>query len=115
MEHWLCASCRATHRDSILRFDVTEKDLRRVLRALLTYHRLPMWKKIYAAPIYAIADRLAGWMLGKSLRIGPKWAFVDVAEDDDAAPYYVPFPDTLLRRHHRIWAYAYVNGLLRYN
>lgn len=53
MNHWLCASCRATHRDSILRFDVTEKDLRRVLRALLC-------------------------------------------------------------RDHRIWAYAYANGLLRH-
>ena len=45
MNHWLCASCRATHRDSILRFDVDEKDLRRVLRALLTYHRI--WAYAY--------------------------------------------------------------------
>jgi hypothetical protein len=115
MNHWLCASCRATHRDSILRFDVDEKDLRRVLRALLTYHRLPMWKKIYAAPIYAIADRLAGWMLGKSLRMSEDCAYVDVAEGRDSSPYYVPFPDTLSPRHRKIWAYTYVNGLLRYN
>lgn len=115
MEHWLCGSCRADHRDMIVRYNLTDKDLRRALRAMPTYHRLPMWKKIYSAPMYAIADRLAGWMLGKSLRIGPKWAFVDVAEDNDAAPYYVPFPDTLSPRHRKIWAYIYVNGLLRYN
>lgn len=115
MNHWLCGSCRATHRDSILRFNVTDKDLRRALRGLLTYHRLSLWKKLYCAPIYAVSDKLAGWMLGKSLRMCEEFAYVDVAEGRDAAPYYVPFPDTLSPRHRRIWAYAYVNGLLRYN
>lgn len=112
--HWLCASCRASYRDAILRFDVSEKDLRRALRAMLKYDRLPLWKRLYLAPLYAISDLLAGWMLGKSLRMCGWCAYVDVAEDSDAAPFYVPFPDTLSPRHHRVWSYMYVNGLLRH-
>ena len=29
MEHWLCGSCRADHRDMIVRYNLTDKDLRR--------------------------------------------------------------------------------------
>lgn len=115
MNHWLCTSCRADHRDSILRFDVSDKDLRRSLRGLRSYSRLPLRKKIFCAPIYALSDMTAGWLLGKSIRMYEKWAYVDVSVRADDAPYYVPFPVDLLPRHRKIWAYAYVNGLLRYN
>ena len=115
MNHWLCGSCRADHRDMIVRYEVSDKDLRRALRGLLTYSRLPLRKKLYCAPIYAICDKVAGWLLGKSLRMSEDCAYVDVAEGRDSSPYYVPFPDTLSPRHRKIWAFAYVNGLLRYN
>lgn len=115
MNHWLCGSCRAYHRDMIVRYNLTDKDLRRALRAMLKYERLPLWRKLFSGPLYAICNTLAGWMLGKSLRMSEDCAYVDVAEGRDSAPFYVPFPDTLSPRHRKIWAYTYVNGLLRYN
>ena len=80
MEHWLCGSCRADHRDMIVRYNLTDKDLRRALRAMLKYERLPLWRKLYSGPLYAICNTLAGWMLGKSLRMSEDCAYVDVAE-----------------------------------
>ena len=115
MLHWLCGSCRAEYRDRILRFDVDKKDLRRTLRGLRSYSRLPLWKRLYLAPLYAASNLAAGGLLGKSIRMYEKWAYVDVAESSDDAPYYVPFPKELSPRHRKIWAYAYVNGLLRFS
>lgn len=54
-------------------------------------------------------------MLGKSIRMYEKWAYVDVAEKADDFPYFIPFPETLSPRHRKIWAYVYVNGLLRFS
>ena len=115
MLHWLCGSCRAEYRDRILRFDVDKKDLRRTLRGLRSYSRLPLWKRLYLAPLYAASNLAAGGLLGKSIRMYEKWAYVDVSESSDDFPYYVPFPETLSPRHRKIWAYAYVNGLLRFS